>query len=489
MVSASNARPDAQMGHSDQKFAENVTFDEIRLGQTASLQRTLAASDVDMFAAMSGDINPTHFGDGLLGDGLLGRDADGGAVGHSLWAACLISALLGNELPGLGTRYAAKSLRFGHPVRVGDTVTTFVTVVAKNEDTRGVTVRCEASNQRGDLVLSGHAEVIAPAAKARCPVVELPELRFLRHDAQQSLIGRCRGLEPLDTAVIHPCDADSLRGAMEAASAGLIRPVLVGPEARIRLIAEASSIDLAGASVIDVAHSHEAASRGVAMVLAGEVHTMMKGSLHSDELLSAVTRKDGGLRTSRRISHAFVMHVPTYHKPLIVTDAAINIAPDLDAKADIAQNAIDLARVLGIEIPKVAILSAVETVTSKIPSTLEAASLCKMADRGQIRGGLLDGPLAFDNAISREAARTKGIRSEVAGDPDILLAPNLEAGNMVAKQLSFLANADAAGIVLGARVPVILTSRADSVRTRLASCAVAVLLADAQRRGRVQGEI
>ena len=298
----------------------------------------------------------------------------------------------------------------------------------------------------------------------------------------EQLLVRCRGKEPITTSVAHPCEASALAGAIEAASLGLITPILVGPAAKIREIASKNAIDLGTARIVDVPHSHASAARAVALVREGEAELLMKGSLHTDELLGAVVARETGLRTGRRISHVFLMDVPTYHKVLVVTDAAINIAPALEDKVDICQNAIDLAISLGFERPKVAILAAVETVTSKMQATVDAACLCKMAERGQITNALLEGPLAFDNAISKEAARTKGIRSEVAGDPDILLVPDLEAGNILAKQLTFLANADSAGIVLGARVPIILTSRADSVRSRSASCAVAMLAAHARRR-------
>ena len=297
----------------------------------------------------------------------------------------------------------------------------------------------------------------------------------------ERLLERCASLEPIPTAVAHPCEATALAGAVEAAGKGLIVPILVGPSAKIKATAESAGIDVGGLEIVDVPHSHAAATRAVELVREGRVEILMKGSLHTDELMSAIVARDGGLRTSRRVSHAFVMDVPAYHKVLVVTDAAINIAPALEEKADICRNAIDLVVALGLEEPKVAILAAVETVTTKMPATIDAAALCKMAERGQIKGGRLDGPLAFDNAISKQAAETKGIASEVAGDPDILLAPDLEAGNILAKQLSFLAGADSAGLVLGARVPVILTSRADSVRSRIASCAVAALVAHARR--------
>ena len=298
----------------------------------------------------------------------------------------------------------------------------------------------------------------------------------------ESLLERCRSLAPVPTAVAHPCEATALAGAIEAGAKGLISPILVGPAAKIREIAQANGIALGTTPIVDVPHSHAAAAKAVELVRKGEAEVLMKGSLHTDELLGAVVARETGLRTGRRISHVFIMDVPTYHKVLIVTDAAINIAPTLEDKADICQNAIDLAVSLGVKRPKVAILAAVETINSKMQATLDAAALCKMADRGQITGGLLDGPLAFDNAISKEAAKIKGITSEVAGDPDILLVPDLEAGNMLAKQLSFLANADSAGLVLGARVPIILTSRADNVRSRIASCGVAMLAAHARRK-------
>ena len=301
----------------------------------------------------------------------------------------------------------------------------------------------------------------------------------------EKLLERCKSLPAIPTAVAHPCEESALTGAVEAAQAGLIEPILVGPATKIEQIARSANLDLGKLEIVDAEHSVDSAKRAVELVKEGRAEVLMKGSLHSDELLSAIVSRDG-LRTGRRVSHVFVMDVPTYHKVLVVTDAAINIAPTLEDKVDICQNAIDLVNSLRqdkSDKPKVAILAAVETVTSKMPATIDAAALCKMAERGQIKGGILDGPLAFDNAISAEAAKTKGIKSPVAGDPDILLVPDLEAGNMLAKQLTFLANADSAGLVLGAKVPVVLTSRADSVRSRIASCAVAMLVAHARRSG------
>lgn len=302
---------------------------------------------------------------------------------------------------------------------------------------------------------------------------------FHTHGWRQALLTRCRGRAPIPTAVIHPCDTVALEAAVEAAALGLITPILVGPEAKIRAAARDAGADISAFRLEATPHSHAAAARGVSLVRAGEAQLLMKGSLHTDELMHEVMAPDTGLRTGRRISHVYIMDVPRYPRPLLITDAAINIAPSLEDKRDIVQNAIDLAHVLGLACPRVAILSAVETVTSKLPSTLDAAALCKMADRGQITGGILDGPLAFDNAVSPEAAREKGLHSTVAGQADLLVVPDLVSGNILAKQLTFLAGADAAGVVVGARVPIILTSRADSEAARIASCAVAVLMAHA----------
>lgn len=303
----------------------------------------------------------------------------------------------------------------------------------------------------------------------------------MSQDHFAGLLQHCAGLPPQPTAVVHPCEAGALQGALESARLGLIAPILVGPREKIEAVATAAGLELGDLPLEDVPHSHAAAARGVALVREGRATLLMKGSLHSDELLHEVLAREGGLRTGRRLSHVFAMSVPSYHKPLFITDAAVNIFPSLDDKADICRNAIDLLHALGIARPKVALLSAVETINGKLPSTLEAAALVVMSQRGQIEGALLDGPLAFDNAISAEAARVKGIHSEVAGDPDILLVPDLEAGNILAKQLIYLSGADSAGLVLGARVPIVFTSRSDSPRARVASCALGALLAEARR--------
>jgi phosphate acetyltransferase len=337
-------------------------------------------------------------------------------------------------------------------------------------------------NQRGELVLSGVAGVRAPLEKLRMPKVSAPRIQLFDPEARfKDLLSKGDGLEPVRCAVVHPCDKESLSGALDSARYGLIIPVLIGPELRIRHVAEENGFDLRGFEIIHVAHSHEAAERGAALAASGDVEVIMKGSLHTDELIVAVL-KQPALRTGRRMSHVFRFDVPLYPKPLLITDAALNIHPTLKEKVDIIQNAIDFARILGVAVPKVAILSAVETVNPDIPSTLDAAALCKMAERGQIKGGILDGPLAFDNAISRNAANIKGIVSAVSGDADIMAVPDLESGNMLAKQLEYLAGASGSGLVLGARVPIALTSRADGPMNRVASALLAKLAAHNARR-------
>ncbi len=453
---------------------ENKTFDEIEIGMQAELSRKLTRDEIAKFAIVSGDINPTHLDDRFAEQTPAGR-----VVAHSLWSGALVSSVLGTQLPGPGTVYVHQSFDFKRPGNVDETVTARVTVSAKHSVDRTVVLDCLCFNQDGQTILTGIAKVRAPETKQSVPLSELPQLQIHRRDHFARVIARNKEIPPIRTAVAHPCEASVLEAVILAVQEGIITPVLVGPRHKIDAIAAERDLDISGFELVDVPHSHAAAEQAVGLVREGQAQLLMKGSLHTDEILGAVVSKTAGIRTERRISHVFIMDVPTYPKPLFITDAAVNIFPDLTTKADIVQNAIDLARALGNELPKVAIVSAVETVSPKIPSTIDAAALCKMADRGQIKGALLDGPLALDNAIDIEAARVKEITSEVAGMADILLAPDLEAGNMLAKNLSFLANADAAGIVLGARVPIILTSRADKVRAKLASCAVAALYAHA----------
>ena len=453
---------------------ENRTFDEIAVGDSASSVRTLAQEDIDLFAVVSGDVNPAHMDPAYAETDLFHK-----IIAHGMWGGALISAVFGTRLPGPGTIYLSQDLHFRAPVSIGDTITTTVTARERKPEKHRIVFDCVCTNQTGHAVITGTAEVQAPTEKVRRPRIELPEARLSRHRRFRDLLIRTAGQPPVPVAVAHPCDDLSLGAVIEMAQAGLVVPILVGPAVTIRAVALAADLDISAYRIVDVPHSHAAAAAAVALVRSGEAALLMKGALHTDELMHEVVAHDTGLRTERRLSHVYVMDVPSYPRPLLITDAALNIAPTLEEKRDIIQNAIELAHIMGTELPKVAILAAVETVNPLMRSTVDAAALCKMADRGQITGGLLDGPLAFDNAVSPEAAKQKGIVSPVAGQADILVVPDLEAGNMLAKQLSFLAGADAAGVVMGARVPIILTSRADSERTRIASCAIAVLMARA----------
>jgi phosphotransacetylase len=359
----------------------------------------------------------------------------------------------------------------------GDVLKTGLVVLDVDAKAGVARLACRVTGPEGVLLVEGEVEVLPPLTAEERALPQMTGLGPHAGKVMAALFARCRALPPVPTAVAHPCDAESLRGALMAAQQGLITPILTGPEARIRAIAAQERLDLTGITLIGTEHSHASAEAAVALVREGRAAALMKGSLHTDELLGAALAKEAGLRTERRVSHAFVLDAPLYPRPLIITDAAVNIAPDLEAKADIIRNAIKLAQAIGIATPKVAILAAVETVTPKMQATLDAAALCKMAERGQITGGVLDGPLAFDNAISPVAAAAKGIQSPVAGQADILLVPDLEAGNMLAKQLAYLGGAESAGIVLGLRVPMALTSRADNAMARLASAALLRLMA------------
>jgi phosphotransacetylase/acyl dehydratase len=452
----------------------NRTYDEIAIGATDSATRTLTATDVEALALAAGDVESFQLD-------LTGIATEEPAAAPGAAAVALIAGILHKHLPGPGSAIVATQFAYGGRLRAGDTITASVTARAKDDATRRIEFACRATNGNDEVLVDGVATVTASETRITYNDIATPEVVLRRNDGLARLLQRCSTLAPVTCAVVHPCDRESLAGAIEAARRGLIVPVLVGPEAKIRAAAAEARIDLAPYRLVAEPHSHAAADRAVAMARNGEVEALMKGSLHTDELMEAVVATATGLRTERRASHVFVMDVPAYPRMLLITDAAINIAPDLAVKADICQNAIDLARILGIVEPKVAILSAAETVNPKIESTLHAAALCKMADRGQIEGGVLDGPLAFDNAISPEAARAKRIVSPVAGQADILLVPDIEAGNMLAKQLTYFAGADGAGIVLGVRVPIVLTSRADGLRTRLASAAVMQLVAHDRR--------
>ncbi len=469
-----------------ERYLVNKTYDEIHVGDSSTLQRTLKPEDVKIFAVMTGDVNPAVIDPGFAESGMFRE-----VIAHGMWSGSLISTVLGTQFPGPGTILVDQSLHFSRPVTIGDTITITVTAKQKFDHNKHILFDCVCTNQDGLQVLRGTAEVLAPTDKIeRLQQVNLPEIRIDdKHDRLSRLMERVKGWPPVEVAVAHPCDRESLRGPVLAYQAGIIEPILVGPEDKIRAVAEENGLDISGIRVVNAAHSHDSAAVAVSLVRSGDASALMKGSLHTDELLAEVISRTSGLRTGRRISHVFVMDVPTYPRPLLITDAAVNIAPTLEEKVDIIQNAIELAHALGTPEPKVAILAAVETVNGKMQSTLDAAALCKMADRGQIKGGLLDGPLAFDNAVSMGAAKTKGIKSAVAGQADILAMPNLEAGNMVAKQLEYLAGALTAGIVLGTKCPIILTSRADTAETRIASCVIAALVAryNAEQAGKATG--
>ncbi|MGD1036788.1 MAG: bifunctional enoyl-CoA hydratase/phosphate acetyltransferase [Roseiarcus sp.] len=452
---------------------ENHTFDELAIDERDIFVRALTPEDFDRFASAAGALDPD-----AVESGLVSTNGFQSIAAESGWGGALIAAVIAGRFPGAGTMLVRETLESQGAARPGDVMTLVVSVKAKNAEGRRVVLDCRATNQRGELTLSGVVEVVAPPEKisrrrdrGQAGEVHKKGRRYRR------LVEMTRGFAPLRTAVVHPTDEPSLVGAVEAAREGLIEAVLVGPEAKIRRAAEEAHIDLSPFEIVSTEHSHAAAEAAVAMARSGKVEALMKGALHTDELMRAVVDATSGLRTARRVSHVFAIDAPSYPRPLFITDAAVNIYPTLTDKRDIVQNVIDLTRALGIVSPRVAILSAVETVSPDIRSTIDAAALCKMADRGQIVGGILDGPLAFDNAVSLDAARTKGIVSPVAGRADIFVAPDIEAGNMLAKQLEYLADAEMAGVVLGARVPIMLTSRADKTVARLGSCAIALLMA------------
>ncbi|MBN8530244.1 MAG: bifunctional enoyl-CoA hydratase/phosphate acetyltransferase [Alphaproteobacteria bacterium] len=459
---------------SAKQFITNKTYDEIKIGDAASLTRTLTRQDIQLFAIVTGDMNPAH-----LDEEYAKTDVFHQIVGHGMWTGSMFSALLGMYLPGPGTIYLSQTLKFLKPVRIGETITASVKVMSKDDKHHHITFETLCVNERGEHVIEGEALVLAPLEKISWKASPLPEIQMnaSTHNFEGWLLGKARQEKPLKVAVVHPVDLHSLTGAVEAARMGLITPVLVGPEKKIRKVAEDAHLAIENYELIPTPHSHAAAAAAVELALQGKVEALMKGKLPTDELMAPVIVREKGLRTGRRMSHVFVLNVPRYPKPLFLTDAAINIRPTLMEKKDIIQNAIDLFRALELGTPKVAILSAVETVNEKLPSTLDATALCKMAERGQISGGMVDGPLAFDNAISREAAAIKGLTSPVAGDADILVVPDIESGNMLYKELRYFSGAQGAGLVMGAKVPIILTSRAGDTENRVISCALALLYA------------
>ncbi|WP_425400911.1 bifunctional enoyl-CoA hydratase/phosphate acetyltransferase [Aeoliella sp.] len=461
----------------------NVTYDELKIGQTASLSRTLTRQDIQLFAILSGDVNPAHLDESFAEDSIFR-----GVVGHGMWTGSLISALLGTALPGPGTIYLNEQLAFKKPVRPGETIRVEVSVKEKHEEKHIVVFESCCTNSLGETVAIGTSTVIAPSEKIRRRRPVLRDVQFHFHDRFRDLIDRCEKLPRVKMAIVHPVTMAAMRAVEEALKEHLISPIFIGPEERIRKAADSIHLDISDFEIAPTEHSHAAAKLAVEMAANGTVSAMMKGGLSMDELLSALAPSSAGLRTEHGISHTYVVDVASYHKLLLITDAAVNIVPTLGEKADICRNAIDLWRVMaGEDIrPKVAILAATEKVRSSMQATVDAACLCKMADRHQIKHAYIDGPLALDLAISQEAVQQKNITSSVAGDADILVAPDVNSGNMVAKQLTFLGHAAAAGLVLGARVPIVLTSRSDTKRARLMSCALAVLMAEARREGRLK---
>jgi phosphate acetyltransferase len=461
-------------------FIENRTYDEINAGDGATLVRTLTEQDIKLFAVMSGDINPAHVDPDYA---MHSRFRE--VIGHGMWSGALISTVLGTQFPGPGTIYLGQDLRFRRPVKVGDTVTVKVTVKEKGEKGH-VLLDTECVNQEGEVVVTGSADVIAPKEKVRRARIALPDVRFDDRDVRfRELMGRvkARKLAPTPTAIVYPLAADALAGIAAAARDGLIAPLVVGAKGPIEELAQAAGIDASAFEFVDVESPAQAVAEAIRLAREGRVQAIMKGSVSTEDLIVHAISASNGLRTARRMSHVYAMDVPTYPKPLFITDAMINIAPGLTEKREICQNAIDLVRGLGIPAPKVALLAAVETINPKMPATIDAATLCKMSERGQIAGGILDGPFTFDNAVSLKAAESIGLHSAVAGQADILVVPDLEAGNMIAKQLAYLADALSAGVVLGARVPIALTGPGDDLHTWTASAALVQLVANLQRAG------
>lgn len=467
------------MTNTTNEFVENFVFDEIQIGQVGTLVRNLTIQEIFEFAAVSGDTNPAH-----LDKEFANSTSYHEIIGHGMWEGALISRVLGTIFPGYGTIYLDQSLHFIEPVKVGDTVTVTLIVREKFSENYAVLLDCVLTNQKGEKLLNGTAKVIAPTEKIRRKKISVPKVKLFNPELRlQNLIQLGADLEPIVCGVVHACDDGSMRGAIDSATRGIIKPIFIGPKKKLLDVAEKYGLDLTPYQIVDVPHSHAAAEMAALLASECKVEALMKGSLHTDELMHAVIANKA-LRTKRRLSHIFRFEVPLYDKPILISDAALNIRPSLLEKADIVQNAIDFSQIMGVDVPKVAILSAVETINQDIPSTLDAAALCKMAQRGQIRGGELDGPLAFDNAISPEAVRIKHIQSGIGGNADILIVPDLESGNMLSKQLEYLAGASGCGVVLGCKVPIALTSRADGPNARIASALLSKMIAHHNRKNK-----
>lgn len=453
------------------QLLENRTFEEISVGDSASITRTLTKDDIDLFAILSGDVNPAH-----LDEAYAAQTPFHKVIAHGMWGGTLISTVLGTKLPGPGTIYLSQQLKFQRPVCLGDLITVTVTASAKNPEKNLVTLDCVCTNQAGKTVISGTAEVMAPTTKVRRESAPLPDLQLRRHPHFHELLTHCAQHQPIPAAVAYPVDLSSLTTVLQAAQAGVIKPILVGPSEQIKRVAQDHQLDLSGCSWIEAATASASIEGAIQLARNGDAQVLYQGAMPLDETLQAVLNRTTGLRTDRRMSHVYLVDSPDYTQPLVITDGALIIQPTLEDKRHIVQNAIDLVSKLGRR-PKVAILSAADSISSALPSSTEATALCKMAERGQIVGGDIDGPLSFDSAISPAAAHAKGLKSAVAGQANVLVVPNIEVGDMLAKQLTFMAGAVAAEIVLGAKVPVILNNAAASQQTRVASAAVALVIA------------
>jgi len=460
-------------------FIENRTYDEIKVGDTATLTRTLRPEDIQLFAIMSGDVNPAHVDPEYAHSSMFEE-----VIAHGMWGGALISTVLGTEFPGPGTIYISQTLRFSRPVKVGDTITIRITCKQKFDHNKHMIFDCLCTNQDGLKVIAGEAEVLAPTEKIKRARIELPEVTISdRWGRYHKLIARAKGLPAATAVFAHPVDAESLQSAAAARDSGLMRPVLVGPEKQIRELAKQNAVDLKGCRVLDAAHGRAAVLRAVEMAQAGDADILVQGGVPTQEFLVPIVASSG-LRTERRLSHVLYIEMPGHPRPILISDMMVNIEPTLEDKVQIVQNAIDFAHIMGIPEPKVAILAGTDTVTPKMRATLDAAVLCKMADRGQITGAVLDGPLGVDNALSIVAARSSRLKSAVAGQADVLIAPDLESGNMLAKQLEHLADAISGGVVLGATVPIVLANRNDSIESRVASLVLALLVANHLRAPR-----
>lgn len=452
------------------EYLENRTFDEIQVGDTANLVRTLTEKDIHVFAIMSGDINPAHVDVEYANSDMFHK-----IIGHGMWGGALISTVLGTQLPGPGTIYVGQTLRFKRPVAIGDTLTVSVTAAEKKPEKNRITFACECKNQLGEVVMEGQAEIVAPTKKIRRPKVELPQIALRRpHSLFDQYIKQARSHGPLKAGVIFPVHKKIIQAIVLAAKEEMIVPVLIGPESLIKQAAKEAELDISAYQLIDIEHAGAAIAKTIELARQDEIGMIIRGGATKDDLLRALSKHDKGLLLNHHMSYALVLDVPTYRKPLILSDTLINIDPSLDVKRVITQNAINFSKALGVELPKVAILAGVDTVSHSMRSTVDASALCKMADRGQLQGGVLDGPLTFDNVISAEVAKAKGIQSPVIGDADVLIVPNVETGNILSKQLEYLAESKNAGLVLGAKVPVLM-SHINDIHLSTASCAFAIL--------------